>query len=98
MANDERCQDVSEESKSKFLIGLTKVEQEDFKFTTLQGVNDAIRVIQDEHGSQRKMRNMTRIRAFIEAMEQYGAVIEVFLNASEFIAFIWLCISQILVC
>ncbi|OBT70089.1 hypothetical protein VE03_00429 [Pseudogymnoascus sp. 23342-1-I1] len=89
MANNEPDKTIFEESRSRFLIGLTNSEKNDFKFTTLQGVHDAIDKIQDEHGSQRKMRNMTRIRGFIEAMEQYGTVIEVFLNVSDFIAFIW---------
>lgn len=30
-----------------------------------------------------------RLNSFLEAMEQYGKVIEVFLNNSEFISFIW---------
>lgn len=76
-------------SLARFLIGLSDEEKQDFKFTTLEDVNVVIRNIQDEHGRQRKMRNMTRIRGFIEAMEQFGTVVDVMLNASNFIGFIW---------
>ncbi|CZR51266.1 uncharacterized protein PAC_01141 [Phialocephala subalpina] len=73
----------------RFKIGLNDHEKEDFGLTTLDEVNDIICEIQDEHASERKMQNMTRIQTFLEGMEQYGNVIEVFLNASVFVAFVW---------
>lgn len=33
--------------------------------------------------------NLTRVSGFLEAMNQFGAVIEVFLNTSEILAFVW---------
>lgn len=80
---------VFDKSLSRFLISLNDSEKQDFKYATLEDVNVAISNIQDEHGRQRKMRNMNRIRGFLEAMEQFGSVVEVILNTSNFIAFIW---------
>ncbi|KAJ4419764.1 hypothetical protein N0V82_004807 [Gnomoniopsis sp. IMI 355080] len=42
--------------------------------------------IQDEPGLNRRMR---RIKGFIEAMDQLGQSIEVFVNANELVCFIW---------
>lgn len=61
----------------------------DFQFSTLADLQFTVQEIQSKQGSERKMRNLTRLRSFIEAIEQYGKVIEVFLNTSEFVAFIW---------
>jgi hypothetical protein len=35
------------------------------------------------------MMHMGRIRSFLEAMEQFGRMIEVFLNVNNFLAFVW---------
>jgi hypothetical protein len=74
-----------------FKIGLDDLEKEDFGLTTLDEVHEVIGKIQDEQASKRMMQNMPRIQAFLEGMEQYGAVIEVFLNVSVFVAFVWVC-------
>ncbi|KAK0718014.1 hypothetical protein B0T26DRAFT_830132, partial [Lasiosphaeria miniovina] len=55
--------------------------------------------IQDEQASKARMRNMNRLRKFLEGMEQYIEVfleqlIEVFLNASEFVAFFLLQVTR----
>lgn len=33
--------------------------------------------------------NLTRISRFLEGMEQLGKVIDIFLNTSEILAFVW---------
>lgn len=33
--------------------------------------------------------NLTRIQRFLEGMEQLGKVIDIFLNTSEVLAFVW---------
>jgi hypothetical protein len=42
-----------------------------------------------EQGRRKELMNLTRIRRFLEAMDQYGKVIEVFLNASSMLCFVW---------
>ena len=73
----------------RFTDQLSSDEKRDFEFSTLEEVYDVIEQIQNVHGSERKMRNLTRIKSFLEAMEQYGKVIEVFLNSASLLAFVW---------
>ncbi|XTI89154.1 hypothetical protein V2W45_1469393 [Cenococcum geophilum] len=72
-----------------FEKNLTDEQRDDFKFSTLDDLRATISTIQSKQGSERNMRNFTRMRAFLEAIEQYGKVIEVFANSSIFVAFIW---------
>ncbi len=74
---------------SGFKKRLTAKEQDDFQFATLEDVRLEMARIQREQASRKEMMNMPRIQSFLEAMEQFGKVIEVFLNTSEFVAFIW---------
>ncbi|KAK1753778.1 hypothetical protein QBC47DRAFT_387120 [Echria macrotheca] len=64
-------------------------ESEQFQFTNLQTLKLSMKEIQDEQAAKSRMRNMNRLRKFLEGMEQYEKLIEVFLNASEFVAFVW---------
>ena len=68
---------------------LTIKEQRDFQFTSLEDVRQIIVRIQGEQETVKQMMNMTRIQAFLEAMDQFGKVVEVFANSTEFVAFIW---------
>ena len=68
---------------------LTSKEQNDFQFTTLDGVKREIARIQKEQDDLKTMMNMSRIQSFLEGMNELGKVIEVFLNASNFVAFVW---------
>lgn len=74
---------------SNFKKRLTQKEQDDFQFATLDEVRLEMARIQREQASRKEMMNMPRIQSFLEAMEQFGKVIEVFVNTSEFVAFIW---------
>jgi len=64
-------------------------ESEQFQFTDLATLKASMKEIQDEQASKSRMRNMNRLRKFLDGMEQYEKLIEVFLNASEFVAFVW---------
>jgi hypothetical protein len=81
----------------EFEKNLTNEQRNDFKFSTLDDLRAAISIIQSKQASERKMRNFTRMRAFLEAIEQYGKVIEVFGNSSVFVAFIWVRLATIYV-
>ena len=74
---------------ARFKSHLSPEDQDKFSVTRLEDVQEAIAQIQSAQGSKRKMRNLTRLKGFIEAMEQYGQVVEVFLNVHEIIAFVW---------
>ncbi|PMD12225.1 hypothetical protein NA56DRAFT_756767 [Hyaloscypha hepaticicola] len=72
-----------------FVETLTDEQKNEFEFSTLEDFQAAIVAIQNRQNSVRKMRNLARLRCFLEAMDQYGKVIEVFVNASELVCFIW---------
>ncbi|KAI9644159.1 hypothetical protein NHQ30_007512 [Ciborinia camelliae] len=74
---------------SNFKKRLTLEEQLKFQTTTLDEVKAAMLKIQDEQSRRKSMMNLSRIKAFIEAFEQYSNVIEVFLNTSSILCFIW---------
>jgi hypothetical protein len=74
---------------TKFKQGLTEDQRNDFTFTTLEDLEREITNIQNRQRSERKMRNFARLKAFLEGMKQYEEVVKVFLNASGFVAFIW---------
>jgi hypothetical protein len=74
---------------SKFKLSLTPTEVNDFQFTSLQDVERTIVDIQRKQAATKTLRNINRLRPFITAMEQYGKVIEIFVNVSSFVAFVW---------
>ena len=74
---------------ARFSSRLTREEEAEFRFTTLDEVHQAIVNIQARQASRKGMRNLTRVLAFVEAMDQFGKVVEVFLNVSNILAFVW---------
>ncbi len=83
------AEDTFQTTLSNFKKRLTPKEQADFQFATLEDVHKVIAQIQNEQESLKTMMNFSRIQSFLEAMDQFGKVIEVFLNTSEFVAFVW---------
>src|SRR5437016_3605034 len=83
------AKDVFQTTLSNFKKRLTQKEQDDFQFTTLEDVRKVIARIQHEQDGLKTMMNLPRIQSFLEAMDQFSRVIEVFLNASDFVAFVW---------
>lgn len=61
---------------------------------SLASLKSEIDAIQKQHGREGKLRNMRRAGKFIEAMTQFGQVIEVFVNANDFVCFIWVLYSS----
>ncbi|QBZ61198.1 hypothetical protein PoMZ_08146 [Pyricularia oryzae] len=73
----------------KFRAQLSDQERVKFAVTKKGDLQVAILNIQNEQRLSKKMVNMRRAQGFIEAMEQFGKVIEVFVNSSEILAFVW---------
>jgi hypothetical protein len=74
---------------ASFRSRLTKAELDDFRFCSLKDVQQTIIDIQARQDKRRETRNLSRILGFLEAMTQFGTVVEVFLNTSEILAFVW---------
>jgi len=77
---------------NKFQATISRQDYDEMRCTTLQDLQLCILDIQNKHASGRRTRNMTRLKNFLDAMEQYGKVIEVFLNASPVLCFVWVSI------
>ncbi|KAH7087771.1 C2H2 domain-containing protein [Paraphoma chrysanthemicola] len=60
-----------------------------FKTATYDQLVLEILRIQREQGNSKNMMNLTRLQAFLEGMQQLGKTIEVFLNVSDAVAFVW---------
>ncbi|KAJ6104354.1 hypothetical protein N7523_010674 [Penicillium sp. IBT 18751x] len=61
----------------------------EFEMTTLADLKRALTSIQRKHASERRVRNMGWLSRFLDAMDQYEKVIEVFLNVTDVLAFVW---------
>lgn len=68
---------------------LSGSDLQNVKNTTYPQLCAEIERIQDEQNARTDMRNLARIKPFLEAMEQFSKIIEVFLNVSNIIAFLW---------
>lgn len=80
---------IFESALSEFRAKLTSSEEKDFEMTRLDDLWQLVNKLQKDQESRRSMQFMRRLEPFLRRMEDYGKVIEVFLNASNFIAFIW---------
>ena len=74
---------------TEFQALLSQDDNNEIQLTTLENLQQEILDIQKEHTSARKNRNMARLKRFLEGMEEYAKIIEVFLNASSVVCFIW---------
>ncbi|KAH7022148.1 hypothetical protein EDB80DRAFT_694105 [Ilyonectria destructans] len=75
--------------KFKTTAKLTSQQALAFQNTTVDDVKSTIASIQQKQISSGRQQWIRRLEPFLSSMEQYGKVIEVFLNASEVLAFIW---------
>jgi len=87
---------IFEDALSDFKKGLSRRELAQFQLVDFKDVEETIRDIEHNQKMKKKMQNIARIRPFLEGMRQYGKIIEVFLNASNIVAYIWVS-SQTLV-
>lgn len=72
-----------------FKTGLTQEEKDDFKMTDLGTLKQVLSKMQKDQENRRSMIYMRRLEPFLTAIETYGKVVEVFLNTSDILAFVW---------
>ena len=60
-----------------------------FRFSSKDELHQSIAQIQKKQAPEQKLQNLKRLKAFIEAMESFSKVIELFCNVNEFVPFIW---------
>ncbi|KAI9663834.1 MAG: hypothetical protein M1821_007324 [Bathelium mastoideum] len=82
-------QSAFEKTVVEFQNDLKPEEKRNFEFTRLDDVKAVIISIQEDQENRRTLRHLERIRPFLDAMESFSHVIEVYLNASQFVCYIW---------
>jgi hypothetical protein len=81
--------DAFQSAMRKFKARLTGDNLVDFQNTTYEQLCQRISQIQQDQEGSKIMMNMRRLQSCLEAMHQFGEIIEVFLNVSDAIAFVW---------
>lgn len=84
--------DSFQRALGKFKVFLSRTSPELINQFAITGPQDVKRVcmeIQDRQSRDGSLRRMRRIEGFIEAMDQLGKSIEVFVNVNELVCFVW---------
>ena len=68
---------------------LSPKELQDFQLTKLSDLEAAMSQLQQRQSQTKRLRYMKRMEPFLETMKDYGKVVEVFLNTSNILAFVW---------
>ncbi|CAN9386495.1 unnamed protein product [Alternaria alternata] len=61
----------------------------EFKGTTHENLREELLKVQEKQEARLETMNLARIKHCLEAMHQFGQVIEIFLNVSDAVAFVW---------
>ena len=80
---------IFQQALSRFQITLTEAEKIKFQCVTVDDLEAYIDALQQEQTPCEHLRNMNRIRGFVDGMKQYGEVIKVFLNSHNILAYVW---------
>ena len=68
---------------------LTSEELQYFQLGSFNDVLTALSQVQKEQSKKKTLVYMKRIDPFLKSMSEYGKVIEVFVNTSDILAFVW---------
>ncbi|KAK1851074.1 zinc finger protein [Colletotrichum chrysophilum] len=92
MASNSQLKDGYERAANNFKDSIPADLAKRFAKQTndIASLRKEIKTIQDDHGKKGSLRNLPRLQKFVEAMNQLGQVIEVFVNANDLVCFIWI--------
>jgi len=94
------CQANPDEEFQTFLkafksdAGLSKKDIQEYEETTVDDVNAILYAIQQKHISNNRQQYLKRLQVFIVNMESFGKVIEVFLNSTNYLGFVWVSLPR----
>ncbi|KAI1325418.1 hypothetical protein F5Y16DRAFT_422846 [Xylariaceae sp. FL0255] len=86
-----------ERALDRFRDGLTEEQRDQFRSSSIDDVKAEVQSIQTQLGSMKKLRSLRRISKFLEAMGQIEQLVQVFLNVSNVVGFIWGPIKLVLI-
>lgn len=76
-------------SCERFRKDLNAEDDRSIRATSLDDVRAAIAQTERELASRQGLRNFDRLSPYIDAIERYGKVIEVFCNSDPLVPYIW---------
>ncbi|KAL5597283.1 hypothetical protein FOBRF1_011076 [Fusarium oxysporum] len=91
-SSTDQVSEVFEKAKADFLNGIKdkKLRSQLQKATTIDDIWDYTEQLQKDQGSNKRLRGMKKIGPYIERLQEYAGVIEVFVQAKpDILALIW---------
>lgn len=82
-----------EKAFNKLKGSLSPQDEQDFLSITLKDVRNAAVAIEQDQAARKAMKNVRRIQPFLDTMESYSKVIEVFCQGYPPMAFVWVRIA-----
>lgn len=83
------AQQLLERACQRFRDELTPQEDYEIQTTSWQDVQHTIVDIERQLAAQQCLRNLDRLSPYLNAVEGYGTVVEVFCNSSTFVPYVW---------
>jgi hypothetical protein len=74
---------------SRFKDNLSDRYKSEFQSVNISDVYNALDLIQRQQEKKGTLRNLRRLRPFLDAIDQLSKVLDIFINSSEFISYIW---------
>jgi hypothetical protein len=68
---------------------VTGADAVNLQSTTLKEVEEAAQAIEARQRERRSMRNMARLKPFLDGLRKYSKVIEVMCNGTDYLPWIW---------
>ncbi|EGX44058.1 hypothetical protein AOL_s00210g219 [Orbilia oligospora ATCC 24927] len=84
-----------EKSLEKFRQRLSPEQRQQFSFSSLDDVRAEMRKLQDQLGPQKKLRSFNKMKKFLEGMKQVEQLVQIFLNTSDVVAYVWVASTRI---
>ncbi|KAK4163147.1 hypothetical protein QBC43DRAFT_379444 [Cladorrhinum sp. PSN259] len=78
-----------ERSLERFRARLSVDQKKEFEMASINEVKETIVKIQDRIGPEKKLRNLARLRGFLEGMKQVEEAVQPFLNTDRVVGFVW---------
>ena len=82
-------QDMLDGALKEFRDRVGEKEFYEFESADLNKLKRELNKLQQDQRKPKSLRNLRRLETFIRAFEQFGEVVEVFLNASPIVCYVW---------
>lgn len=86
-------QAIVEKALTHLKSTLTAEDNRAFSDTTLKDIWREARQVEKEQGARLDLRFMRRIEPFLQSLESYAGVLEVFCQGYSPMAFVWVCLN-----